>query len=34
MLAAKKYRAPHFMYKGKKYVGVVHPKLGMIYKGQ
>lgn len=32
MLHAKKSRASSFMYKGKRYVGRAHPRLGMIYK--
>ena len=31
MLAAKKTKARSFNYKGKKYVGKQHPKLGMVY---
>jgi hypothetical protein len=32
MLEAKKTKAKSFMYKGKKYVGRSHKRLGMIYK--
>jgi len=32
MLASKKKKIPSFMYKGKKYVGTVHNRLGMIYR--
>ena len=32
MLKAKRLRSSSFMYKGKKYVGRSHSRLGMIYK--
>ena len=32
MLQAKRSKAASFMYKGKKYVGRSHKRLGMIYK--
>ena len=32
MLEAKRNRALSFMYKGKKYVGRSHKRLGMIYR--
>lgn len=32
MLDAKKHKKPFFHYKGKKYVGRAHPRLGMIYR--
>jgi hypothetical protein len=32
MLDAKKHKKPFFHYKGKKYVGSAHPRLGMIYR--
>jgi len=31
MLSAKKNKLPSFTYKGKKYNGRKHPRLGMIY---
>ena len=34
MLEAKITKAASFMYKGKKYVGKSHKRLGMIYKKQ
>jgi hypothetical protein len=32
MLQAKRTKASSFIYKGKKYVGRSHKRLGMIYK--
>jgi hypothetical protein len=32
MLEAKRNKSASFMYKGKKYVGRSHKRLGMIYK--
>ena len=32
MLAAKKKKAPSFLYKTKTYYGHPHPRLGMVYK--
>jgi len=32
MIAAKKKKSPFFIYKGRKYVGREHNRLGMIYK--
>ena len=34
MLAAKKKELGSFQYKGKKYVGRKHPRLGMVYRKQ
>jgi hypothetical protein len=32
MLQAKRSKAASFVYKGKKYVGTAHKRLGMIYR--